>query len=57
MSQNAHSTQQIGYVGMTCIVTLFEKFCEILVVEPAPELNFLMRNGVPKIGVDPGLKY
>ena len=30
---------------------------EILVVESAPELNFLMRNGVPKIGVDPGLKY
>ena len=30
--------------------------CEILVVKSAPELNFLMRNGVPKLGVDPGLK-
>ena len=47
-----HSTN-VGYVGITCIVTLFEKLCEILVVESAPELNFLMRNGVPKIGVDP----
>ena len=26
------------------------EFCEILAVESAPELNFLMRNGVPKIG-------
>ena len=33
------------------------EMCEILVVESAPELIFLMRNGVPKIGVDPGLKY
>ena len=47
-----HSTN-VGYVGITCIVTLFEKLREILVVESAPELNFSMRNGVPKIGVDP----
>ena len=30
---------------------------EIFMVESALELNFLMRNGVPKIGVDPDLKY
>ena len=31
------------------------EICEILDVESAPELNFLMTNRVPKIGVDPGL--
>ena len=48
-----HSTN-VGYVGIECLVSLI---CEIMVEESAMELNFSMRNGVPKIGVDPGLKY
>ena len=57
VKEHAQHSTNVGYVGITCLVTLFEKLCEILAVESAPELNFLMRNGVPKIGVDPGLKY
>ena len=57
VTESAQHSTNVGYVGISCIVTLFEKFYEILVVETAPEFNFLMRNGVPNIGVDPGLKY
>ena len=57
VTEHTQYSTNVGYVGITCIVTLFEKFCEIFVVESAPELNLSMRNGVPKIGVDPGLKY
>ena len=30
------------------------EICEILLVKSVPDFNVLMRNGVPKIGVDPG---
>ena len=56
VTEHAQHSTNVGYVGITWIVTLM-RVCEILVVESAPELNFSMRNGVPKIGVDPGLEY
>ena len=41
-----------------CWNSMYSYFiCEILVVESALELNFSMKNGVPKIGIGPGLKY
>ena len=51
-----HSTNVV-YVVIIWILTVFWEICDTLVVKSAPELNFLMRNGVPKLGVDPGLEY
>ena len=51
VTEHAQHLTNVGYVGITCIVTLFEKFVRYW------QWNQLQNSISHKEGVDPGLKY